>query len=72
VADWDAQWSAGELQERFKWLIGKSERFETVHRRKDGALIDVEISTSGMEIEGQHFLFAASRDITERKKARVC
>ena len=68
VADWDAQWSAEELQERFKWLIGKSARFETVHRRKDGSLIDVEISTSGMEIEGQGFLFASSRDITERKK----
>jgi len=33
------------------------------------ALINVEISTSGMEIEGQHFLFAASRDIAERKIA---
>jgi len=69
VADWDAQWSAEELRERFKWLIGKSERFETVHRRKDGSLIDVEISTSGIEVEGQYFLYAASRDITGRKQA---
>ncbi len=69
VADWDAQWSVEELRERFKWLMGKNTRFETVHRRKDGAQIDVEISTSGMKIEGQHFLFATSHDITERKKA---
>jgi len=69
VADWDAQWSAEELRERFKWLIGKSTQFETVHRRKDGSLIHVELSCSGMEIEGRHFLFAASRDITERKRA---
>jgi PAS domain S-box-containing protein len=69
VTDWDAQWSAEELRERFKWLIGKSARFETVHRCKDGALIDVEISTSGMEIEGQCFLFASSHDITNRKRA---
>ena len=69
VADWDAQWSAEELRERFKELIGKSARFETVHRRKDGSLIDVEICSSGIEIEKRYFLFAASRDITERKRA---
>ncbi len=69
VADWDAQWSAEELRERFKWLMDKNTRFESVHRRKDGSLMDVEISTSGMEIEGQRFLFATSHDITRRKKA---
>ena len=69
VADWDAQWSAEELREGFKELIGKNARFETVHRRKDGSLINVEVSTSGKEIEGQYFLFAASHDITERKEA---
>lgn len=67
VTDWDAQWSKEELQERFKALIGKSVRFETAHRRKDGKLIDVEISASGLEIDGQNFMFASSRDITERK-----
>jgi diguanylate cyclase (GGDEF)-like protein/PAS domain S-box-containing protein len=69
VADWNCQWSAEELRERFKQLIGKSAKFETVHRRKDGTLIDVEISTSGIKIEDQYFLFASSRDITERKRA---
>jgi PAS domain S-box-containing protein len=68
VADWDMQWSMEELQESFKELIGKSARIETVHRRKDRALISVEISCSGMEIEGQNLIFASSRDITERKK----
>jgi diguanylate cyclase (GGDEF)-like protein/PAS domain S-box-containing protein len=71
VADWDARWSAEELHERFQSLIGRSELFETVHRRKDGALIDVEISTSGVEIDGQSFLYASSRDVTERKKAEA-
>jgi len=71
VADWDAQWSAEELQERFRWLIGKSTRFETCHRRKDGTFIDVEVSTSGVKIEEKYFLFAASRDITERKQRQL-
>ena len=69
VADWDVKWSGDELHERFLALIGKSALFETVHRRKDGALIDVEISSSGVEIDGLGFLFASSRDITERKMA---
>src|SRR3989338_6874616 len=69
VTDWDAQWAADELQKQFRELIGKSARIETVHRRKDGSLINVEISVTNMEVEGRYLLFAASRDITERKRA---
>ena len=70
VADWDAKWSHAELMERFRMLVRmNSALFETVHRRKDGTLIDVEVSTTGADISGQSFLFASSRDITERKKA---
>ncbi|OGS93018.1 MAG: hypothetical protein A2061_04305 [Gallionellales bacterium GWA2_59_43] len=71
VVDWDAQWSKEELRERFQLLIGKAELFETVYRRKDGTLIHVEISTAGVEIDGQSFLFASSRDITARKQAEA-
>jgi PAS domain S-box-containing protein len=69
VADWNAQLSAEELRECLGKLIGKSTMLETVHRRKDGSLVDVEVSTASVEIEGQHLFFAASRDITERKRA---
>jgi len=69
VADLDAQWSADELQVRFIELIGKSAIFETLHRRKDGTLINVEICAAGVEIDGQGFMFASSRDITARKQA---
>jgi diguanylate cyclase (GGDEF)-like protein/PAS domain S-box-containing protein len=70
VADWDAQWTKAELLERLKRFIGKSgATFETVQRRKDGSLIDVEVSTTGVEIDGQNYFFASSRDITERKQA---
>ncbi|HEX5364281.1 MAG TPA: EAL domain-containing protein [Gallionella sp.] len=71
VADWDVQWSTEELHERFEFLVGKSELFETVHKRKDGSLIDVEITTSGVELDGASFLFASSRDITARKQAEI-
>jgi len=67
ATDWDAQWSSEELQEKFSKFIGKSAVFETVHRRKDGILLNVEISSTGVEIDGTPYLFAASRNITERK-----
>jgi len=69
VADWEAQWSPTELMKRFKKLIRlDGALFETRHRRKDGTLIDVEVSTTGAEIGGQYYLYASSRDITGRKK----
>ena len=70
VAEWDAQWSREELMERFKKLVrSNSALFETKHRRKDGTLFDVEVSTTGAKIDGKYYLFASSRDITERKRA---
>ena len=70
VADWDAQWTKDQLLERLKGFVGKQgATFETVQRRKDGSLIDVEVSTTGVEIDGQNYFFASSRDITERKRA---
>lgn len=68
VADWDMQWSAEELQVAFKDFVGKSGLIETVHRCKDGSLINVEISVSGVNLDGHNYFFGASRDITERKR----
>ncbi|HEX5338470.1 MAG TPA: response regulator [Gallionella sp.] len=68
VADWDAQWPAEELRAKFKAMIGKSAVFETRHRRKDGTLINVEVSAACVELDGQHLFFAASRDISGRKQ----
>ncbi len=71
VVDWDAHWSPEELRERMRMLVRNSAgaTFETVHRRKDGTLVDIEISCTGVEIEGRDYLFATSRDITGRKLA---
>ena len=68
VTDWDDQFTADELHTRLADFIGKSGIFETVHRRRDGALIDVEICVTGVELSGKGYLFASSRDITGRKK----
>lgn len=69
VADWEAHYSPEQLRGGFKNLIGKSKLFETLHRRKDGTVINVEVSVNGVEMEGLGLIFATSRDITARKKA---
>lgn len=43
--------------------------FETRHRRKDGRIIDVELSNNGANYRGGKLIFCICRDITSRKKA---
>ncbi|MEJ2041008.1 MAG: ATP-binding protein, partial [Desulfosarcinaceae bacterium] len=45
------------------------DHFETLHRRKDGSIYDVEISTNGAVYNGKKLIFCVCRDITRRKKA---
>lgn len=68
VAQWEANWSKEEIQGRIGELIQHGGAFETVHRRKDGTLLDVEVHASGICLEGKNFLYAASRDISQRKR----
>ncbi|MGA2401802.1 MAG: PAS domain S-box protein [Syntrophobacteraceae bacterium] len=42
--------------------------FETLHRRKDGIIFPVEVSSRGETIEGARTLISAIRDITQRKR----
>ena len=69
VSDWDVRESAGEIRANLRELISQHGRrvVETRHRRKNGEIIDVEINTAGIEIEGKGYVYAASRDITGRK-----
>lgn len=69
VTQWDANFSAGKLGEFIPELFARAETstFETRHRRKDGSIIDVEISGCPVEMNGQLVLFHSSRDITDRK-----
>jgi len=71
VSQWDAQWSAKEVKqvvERLKQLTTVPTIFETKHKRCDGRVIDVEISSVGVELDGKPVLYCSARDITERKR----
>ena len=63
--------SREELVNRIRAIPPGGELFETRHRRKDGGVFDVEISSNGAEIEGQRYVLAVCRDVSERKRAEA-
>ncbi len=69
VWDWDYQWPREKLLEMLRVVDEKGDHFETRHRRKDGGVFDVEISTNGAICGNQKLIFCVCRDITERKQA---
>lgn len=71
VTQWDAKYSEAECRQLIKeQLITQAcSLFETLHRRKDGTLINVEVSGSPLELDGKPVLFNSSRDISARKAA---
>ncbi len=67
------QLDAGNTPESMSQLVQtirekKVHRFETLHRRKDGSLIDVEIISNHHTIDGIEFSFSFAFDISEKKK----
>ena len=71
VAQWEARFSAAELAVALRKQFERRFRsqFVTRHRRKDGTVLDVEVSGFPLELDGKPVLFNSSRDITERLQA---
>ena len=67
VWDWDTQWTREELLDIVRKTEESGDHFETLQRRKDGTLLDVEISTNGAICNGEKLVFCVCRDISERK-----
>ena len=68
INDVDAAESPEETSAHLATIAGTgSDRFETRHRRKDGAVLDVEISVNYLPLRGGRF-FVFVRDVTERKR----
>ena len=66
----DANFNPSEIPKVIRNLLSHLQRsqFETRHQRKDGTIIDVEVSGYPLELDGKPVLFNSSRDITQRKK----
>jgi diguanylate cyclase (GGDEF)-like protein/PAS domain S-box-containing protein len=73
VTQWDAYFPADECLRLVKQQFKKPVRilFEALYRCKDGRIIDVEVSSFPLELDGKSVLFSSSRNITERKKLEV-
>ena len=71
VSRWDAHFSEAGLAQHVQHQFQNPGRcqFESSHRRKDGSILDVEVSSAALELDGKPVLFNSSRDITERKLA---
>jgi len=68
VSDIEAKETEKEVSEHMKKIISsKSDRFETQHRRKDGKIIDIEVSAKYIDF-GYEYIVVFVRDITERKQ----
>jgi len=69
ILDIEATQSYDEIAQRIKKIVEQGyDRFETRQKRKDGGIIDVEVSVNFFDVDGgQTFVFL--RDITERKRA---
>ncbi|MHB8070252.1 MAG: PAS domain S-box protein, partial [Desulfobaccales bacterium] len=69
VWDWNTQWTREQLLEMFPRVGAEGLRFETVHRRQDGSIYDVEISANWVMLAGRKLGFCVCRNISRRKAA---
>jgi len=68
VWEWDAFLTREQILEKLWQIDGSGHQFETRQIRKDGVIIDVELSNSATIFEGHKLIFCICRDITQRKK----
>ncbi len=63
VTHWDKKFDPREITN----LMENPRTFEAEHTKKNGTNFPVEIRTAGVMLDGKMYLYAASRDISERK-----
>jgi diguanylate cyclase (GGDEF)-like protein/PAS domain S-box-containing protein len=74
ISTWEAHWSKAELVEKIlpeQLAATAPNTFETLHRRKDGSVLSVEVHVAVVRTRHEHYLYASSRDITERNRLRA-
>ncbi|KHO52013.1 MAG: PAS protein [archaeon GW2011_AR11] len=73
VTQWDVHSSTTEFPNVIIGHYQRHERseFETLNRRKDGSLINVEVSCFPLDVDGKPLMIYSSRDISDRKKTEI-
>lgn len=68
VPDWDPSVKPVQFE---TGADGKNKilSFETEHIRKDGSRFEVEVQACLIELDGEEYVYASSRDISERKRS---
>jgi PAS domain S-box-containing protein len=68
-SQWDARLSPEGIRLTLdKLLSGGLRRFETRHRRKNGATVEVEVHADSFDFNGERYIFCSARDITDQKR----
>lgn len=67
--DWDVNYTREQMLQMLRLGDNKGILHETRHRRKDGAVFDVEINSNSVMFADQKLAFCVCRDISERKHA---
>lgn len=71
VWDWDVVHTKEQLQGMLVEVDEKGDHLETLHKRKDGSVYNVDISTNAAIIGGRKYIFCVCRDITQRKQDEI-
>ena len=66
IWDWDARYSREEIQAMLGAANEGGHNVQTLYRRRDGTILNVEMSTNGTTFKGLKLIFCVCRDITER------
>lgn len=71
IYDIDTKWTREEIAKMVPKPEKTGDPFETLHRRKDGTICNVEISASSVEWDDDLIKFCICRDITQRKLIEI-
>ncbi|MCX6074523.1 MAG: CHASE domain-containing protein [Campylobacterales bacterium] len=69
VFDWEAKISPEVVRSMMESVSSKPTAFETIFRRKDGSTFDAEVTARTITDDGKKYIYASTRDISERKAA---
>lgn len=71
IYDWDHYFQPEDINEVIHHMSEERITFETKHTKKDGNIIDVEITAKKMFLNSKPCIYASSRDITNRKQTEL-